>query len=213
MAECIHHRALFLVRRKRLQHTRIQQDSLRDDAFAGNGLFCVIEVNHGVAGRFAAGPGGRRDGQERNLVRDDCLLKVVPGVIHVAEELDALCHVQGRTAAQSDDGGAIVPQENLYPGHDAFVERIRLEIAEANKLDSHAFNPLEMSGDVLQKPYGFVADEQDRFCAGPFNPRVKSGITVFRCDNRLRHGGDHSSGIRLMISLMLMHLSSHSFAR
>ena len=64
VAERVHHRAFLLIRRKRFQHARIQQDGFRDDAFAGDGLLGVVVIDHGVAGRLATGPGGRRNREE-----------------------------------------------------------------------------------------------------------------------------------------------------
>ena len=43
-------------------------------------------------------------------------------------------------------------KECLHPGHDAFVERIRLEVAEPDEFDPPAFYLFEMSGDGLEEP-------------------------------------------------------------
>ena len=212
MAECVAHGGSFLVVGKGLQGIGIHQDSPRDKALTCHTLLGPVIVDDRITGRFAAGTGCSRHGQEGDPVGHDLLFEPGP-VLSVPREIgiefDALGNIHGGTSADGHDRIAALCPENSNALHDTLIEGVGLKIG---KIDNRHIDLIELAANIRQEPDGIVTYQEDLLPAP--EPFIEPFIVFFRCYDLLfhTHTPQTSAGIMRMISLKGISMASHSCA-
>lgn len=161
LTQGVEHGALLLVQRQCLQHLRLEDGSIGNDAVVGDALLLAVVVDDGIAGGLTARACRGWDGNELYAGVLVLLLQVERVLRHLAIELDALGNVHAAAAADGEDGVAAFGIEKVNAFGNVLVEGIGGELVEDDIGDRHA---LDVSFDA-QVREGGVADQKDFACS------------------------------------------------
>lgn len=161
LTQGVEHGALLLIQRQCLQHLRLEDGSVGDDAVVSDALLLAVVVDDGIAGGLTARACRGGDGNEPDACVPVLLLQVERVLRHLAIELDALGNVHAAAAADGEDGVAAFGIEKVNALGNVFVEGIGGEAVEDGIGDGHA---LDVGLDA-QVREGGVADQKDFSCS------------------------------------------------
>ena len=140
MTQGVEHGALLLIQRQCLQHLRLEDGSVGDDAVVSDALLLAVVVDDGIAGGLTARACRGGDGNEPDACVPVLLFQVERVLRHLAIELDALGNVHAAAAADGEDGVAAFGIKKVNALGNVFVEGIGGEAVEDGIGDGHALD-------------------------------------------------------------------------